>query len=423
VVTTQIKKERTDSSSRNCFKRYFGKIDDGSLRGSIFSMASIPFGSGCLLFPYAVYCVGPVLALILFIIVTILSYWTLYLLVWSGMKLDKMDYNQLLEELVGRKFRIFSDINNVILTVGVIMSYQNIISSFSLTILEDFFGIEKTDTVKLFQMFIMMIFTQFPLSLLRNIGRLQFASILGTFALIYTIVVMIIELPNNLKDNLEIQPIQWFKPLDWSILDTMSIFLYGFSSHNGIFPVYQELKNPTVQRNMKVLDRSIILDGALYLSISAAGYFAAYPTMEQIILDAKCYNSDIAIKIGKITLIICLTCIMAINYNIMRQSFRTLFFKGAIIPFKYEVIIAFVLYVIMTYLTFSIKSIAQIMGFIGGVCTCLICYINPFIIYIKCSGKSIKDWYIICCIISAVLMSGIGLAATVKSVVDMIYGN
>jgi amino acid permease len=403
-------------------KRYFGKIDDGSLRGSIFSMASITFGSGCLMFPYAVYCVGPIIALIIFIIVTILSYWTLYLLVWSGMKKNMMDYNQLLEELVGKNFRIFSDINNIILTVGVIMSYQNIISAFSLNILKDFFGVEETQLVKLIQMFSMMFLTQLPLSLLRDMGKLQFASILGTFALLYTIIVMLIELPNHLKENLINNEIEWFKPIDWSILDTMSIFLYGYCSHNGIFPVYQELKNPTAERNLKVLDRSVILEGVLYLSISTAGYFAAFPHMNQIILEASCYT-DVAIKIGKITLIICLTCTMAINYNIMRQSFKTMFFEGEIIPFKYELIIAIVLYILMTFFTYSIKSIIQIMGFIGGFCTCVICYVNPFIIYIKCSGKSLKDWYIILCIIIAVLMSGIGIAATVKSIVDMITGN
>ena len=409
--------------TRSWKDRYFGKIVDGSLRGGIFSMASIPFGSGCLFFPYAVSCVGPIIALILFIMVSLLSYWTLYILVWSGMKTGLMDYNKMLEELVGKKFRIFSDINNIILTIGCIMSYISIISSFSLCLIHDYFKIESTSFLKICLMFLMMIIFQIPLSLIRNMSKLQYASMLGTFALIYTILIMVFYLPSQLISNLKTNKIEWFKEkIDMSIFDCISIFLYGYCSHNGIFPVYQGLKNPTAKRNLKVLNRSIIVQISLYLIISGAGYFAAYPAIKEIILDSFCYMGA-AIQIGKITLIICLTCIMAINYNIMRLSFKSMFYSGQLIPFKHEIIIATVLYCVMNYLTFYIENIVAIMGVIGGICTCVICYLNPIIIYLSCSGFGITHWKAICNIFIAIFMIGIGLISTFNSIFHMYKGS
>ena len=408
-------------SSRPCYDRYFGKINEGSLRGGIFSIVSITFGSGCLLFPEAVFNVGPIVALILFSLVTILSYWTLYILLWSGMKTGLMDYNKMLEDLVGIKFRIFSDINNILLTIGVIMTYQNIISQFTHELLKDFFNIDETANLKLILMFSMMLLTQLPLSLLRDISKLQFASILGTFSLIYVIVVMLIEFPGQLITNLKEKSIEWFPPINWKILDTLAIFLFGFCHHNGIFPVFKELKNPTDKRNFKLLDRSVLLEVMVYIAIGFSGFFSAYPFMVDVIIRARCY-SGVAMKIGKIALIITLICNIAINYNVMRQSFKTMFFSGNIIPFVYELLIAFFLYMIITYLTYAINKITIIMGFVGGFCTCLLCFFNPIVIYIQCCGHSKAHWKVILSIIGCILMSGIGVSATIYSFYNAIFG-
>ena len=383
-------------------------------------MASITFGSGCLLFTKAIYDVGPINGLILFVALAVLSYWTLYILLWSGMKTGLMDYNKMLEELVGIKFRIFSDINNILATIGCLMTYQNIISQFTHELLKDFFNIDETPNLKLILMIATMLLTQLPLSLLRDISKLQFASILGTFSLIYVIVVMLIEFPGHLITNLKEYPIEWFPPINWKILDTMSIVLFGYFSHNGIFPVFQELKNPTYKRNFKVLDRSMILESIVYLTIAFAGYFSAYPyflnnNKLEVVIRAGCY-SGIAMKIGKIALIITLTCTFAVNYNIMRQSFKTMFFSGNVIPFCYDFLITFILIVIITYLTYATDKITIIMGFIGGFCTCVLCFFNPIIIYIQCCGYSKTHWKVIVSILGCILMSGIGIGATIHSI-------
>ncbi len=50
-----------------------------------------------------------------------------------------MDYNDLIVATIGNKFRVFSDINNILLTLGTIMSYQYTIAKFTEELAYDFF--------------------------------------------------------------------------------------------------------------------------------------------------------------------------------------------------------------------------------------------------------------------------------------------
>jgi len=123
-----IEIEVTDSDTnihpRTCFHRYFGPIKAGSLRGAIFSMASITFGVGCLASPSAVSKCGPIIALLIFIFVGIITYYTLSLLVINGMKTKIYDFYQLVEKTMGSKKLLFSNINNLIICIGCIIAYQ-----------------------------------------------------------------------------------------------------------------------------------------------------------------------------------------------------------------------------------------------------------------------------------------------------------
>jgi len=411
---------------KTCFKRYFGSIGPGSLRGGIFAMASITFGSGCLSFPNAVKSSGPVLSIFIFCIVLAVSYWTLTLLIKAGRKLQLNDYNDLIVATIGNKFRVFSDINNILLCLGTIMSYQYTISGFSTDLAKDFFDyVPESDTsmFKFIQMFSCMILFQIPLGLLKNISKLQYASIIGVFTLLYVIIVVTIEMPFYLTNFLNgDNTIIWFPTLNFGVLDTFAIFTFGFSSHNGIFPIYQELKHPTKRRAFKVLNRAVTLEVILYLLIAYAGFFSTFYNSPDVFIrrpDLPGFN-DYFIKIGKILLIICLHCIMAVNYNIMRQSFKFMFFNNETIPFYTDVIITISTYIISNLLTFFIMNITTIFNFIGGICTIVITTFNPIMINIFSSELPLTHYTNVLKFILCFIWSALGIATTAKSIVDFI---
>ena len=199
--------------NRNCLGRWFSKITSGSLRGSTFAMASITFGGGCLAFPSAIAKSGPVLGIIIFIAVAIFSYTTLRYLLDNGLRNKILDYNALITKASGNTLRIIADINNIILCLGVIMSYQYMIYNFVQQLMWEFFDVECTSMNKVWVILVCIVLFQIPLGLLKNISVLQYASILATFALVYAIIVIVIEMPFYWQQYLKKNPGWYFTVL------------------------------------------------------------------------------------------------------------------------------------------------------------------------------------------------------------------
>ena len=72
---------------------------------------------------------------------------------------------------------------------------------------------------------------------------------------------------------------------------------------------------------------------------------------------------------------------MAINYNVMRLSFRSFFLKKNETEFKWymDLLIAVITLTIANLIVYNLTSATEILGIVGGVCCCVICFINPIL--------------------------------------------
>jgi hypothetical protein len=114
---------------------------------------------------------------------------------------------------------------------------------------------------------------------------------------------------------------------------------------------------------------------------------------------------------------------MAINYNIMRMSIKTMFFDGRDIPPIPDFIITFITYTLTNIAVFFISDISQILGVIGGFCTIVICFINPIVIKLKLSDEPYTSRSNLIAIIIGVFVTFFGTLATVNSLVFTIINN
>ncbi len=403
-------------------QRYFGPIKSGSLRGSTVAMASITFGGGCLAFPYVTSQCGPIIALVIFIFAALASYYTLKLLLDEGVKSGIMDYNDLVNHAMGPRMVFFSDINNLILCLGVIMSYQLTVYKFALQLLKKYFDVDPDDVYNKLILQSCCFFIQVTLCMMKNISSLQYASIVGTIALIYSIIVIVVEMFFYLTNYLDAgNSIPWFPSPSWNYLDAFATFMFGFSSHNGIYQIFTELKRPSEERFNKILSRAFIIEVVLYLSISFGGYFSTFENTKDVFLERDDLPGfdDYFINIAKITLFICLHCTMAMNYNIMRMSFKSMFFENGKIPFLKDFGIVVAILLLANVSVFFISDVTQILGVIGGFCTILICFINPIMIHLKLSADKMStvNKYSVYTIL--VLVTILGSAATIKSLISL----
>lgn len=423
----KIDLDESPIESKTCFQRWFSKIKGGSLRGSTFALASVTFGGGCLGFPQAMAYSGLLLGLIIFFFAAFFSYLTIRYLINIGIDRKIMDYNDLVKLAVNDKFRIFADVNNICLCLGVIMAYQTSVYNY----LSDLLGKELGFDFEKYRILCMAICTvvvQIPLSLLKNISILQYASIVATISLVYTIIVVVIECPFYFSEYFENNPsfkISPFpkEPIGFYWLSTMGTFLFGFCNHNGVFQVFMEMDRPNKRRSIKVTNRSMILEIILYLSIALGGYFSFFDDSPGNFItrsNLKIFSRDYFIYISKITLIICLNCVMAINYNIMRLSNLTLIFNGKHPSFVVDLIITIIAYIFTNIIVYFVQNLTTILGIIGGVNTVVISFICPILIDIRLGKNPRYHWRNILNYILLVSITILGLAITGFSVYDAI---
>jgi len=104
--------------------RLFGKIEAGSLRGSIFNMVILSLGSGCLSLPKSMSEMSLGMGIISIILTASVTYWTLYILGRTCDKYRVFNYSKLTRLLLGNGFGVALDIIIFIYIYGIIVMYQ-----------------------------------------------------------------------------------------------------------------------------------------------------------------------------------------------------------------------------------------------------------------------------------------------------------
>ena len=181
-----------------------------------------------------------------------------------------------------------------------------------------------------------------------------------------------------------------------------------------------EMDRPNRRRSTKVLNRSMYLEIILYFLIAFCGFFSFFYNTPDVILkrpDLDGFN-DYFIKIGKFTLIICLNCVMAINYNIMRLSVRSMVFDNKKPSFIVDFCITVLTYIVSNTIVFFVHDASTILGFIGGISTVVISFVCPLVVDIKLNRFAKYHWRNILNYFLLTLICILGIACTAKSVYD-----
>lgn len=105
-------------------QRFFGPVDAGSIRGSIFSLSILSLGSGCLALPQKFGQMSILVSAIEIIVAGLASYWTLNLMIIAADKHKVDNYSKLVHKLFGRPLSLFLEITMLVYLTGILILYQ-----------------------------------------------------------------------------------------------------------------------------------------------------------------------------------------------------------------------------------------------------------------------------------------------------------
>jgi amino acid permease len=192
--------------TRRFSQRAFGKLDKGSLRGSIFALSATAIGSGVLSLPYVLGLNGWVLGLFFLLVGAFAAAWSLFMIAESAIKANVKNLSMLSNLVGGKKLERFLQINLLVYLFGCCITYQIIISTLIARFLkkcgvipEDDYPFFDTWQYRAMQAIPTAMIVLFPLSMIKDMSGFRHISVVSIFALIYTGIVLICELPEYIK--------------------------------------------------------------------------------------------------------------------------------------------------------------------------------------------------------------------------------
>ena len=148
----------------------------------------------------------------------------------------------------------------------------------------------------------------------------RYASLASILCLLYTGIVLIVELPGYYQANHDTAVIKsaWWN-LDFFTGFSMTFF--AFQCQVQLLPIYSELIDPEYRRIGKVIDRAIVVDLLFYAVIAGAGYLSSFDNTAKIVLERKTLsgNPDIPCLIAVFGVMLSIGVAFPCGYNPARS--------------------------------------------------------------------------------------------------------
>lgn len=147
-------------------------------------------------------------------------------------------------------------------------------------------------------------------------SALRYVSIVSIGAILYTLIVMLIELPEYWAAFYNPDKFLYFS-LNKNFFSGCSITFFSFTCQASILPIYSELVNPNEKRMMKVIGRSLVVDCIFYCSIALVGYFSTFELTPDLVIARPLvpgWSKDYSMTISCIAVILVVLVSSPANY-------------------------------------------------------------------------------------------------------------
>ena len=258
-----------------------------STPGAVINLLNTIVGAGILAMPFAFKGIGMVSGICLQVIFCLCAQHSARLLLASYKLTSIRSYEGIATAALGRAGFVIYNLACFTNGAGSCLGYMVVVGDMVPPLLAELgFECEREWVIVLVAIFIM-----FPLSAQSDLSALQYAS--GVAILIYvvftsTLLALYVRGPHMPLDP---QP-ALFKPGAGGWLRAISLTAFSFACMPAIFPIYQELANPTMPRITRIATMAINIAALLYAITGAAAYgYFGEAVLGDVLLDLATFNA------------------------------------------------------------------------------------------------------------------------------------
>ena len=389
---------------------------------------------------------GLVWILVFCVLIAIVNYWSLMNCSIASSRVKEDDYSEITERILGKKAKLVLNIFIIVYSYACLITffvliyalfgrfiqsvgYQNDYETY-----DDFYDAKwGKPYIKYPFTFGIAIFLSF-VSLIKDINKLSFSSYIGVTAVIYSLLVVMIECNkyyNHYKDNVydendKSTKVNWIdlgkaftKELDF--FKGFACIVGAYCCHTGVFPVFTGFKyqDNGVKKMKFSVFFSMVLTTVLHFISMICSYLTDPITPKDVIIYRNKIGNgkDIAMTISKLFITLSLAFTLPPYFFGLRLSVANLFTDGKISKL-FNYIFTFVSLILCSFISAIYDKILNYLSYIGGFISVYVCYLFPALLVIKSSGKPISYYKNILHLILAILLCIIGVIAGIRTIID-----
>uniref|UniRef100_A0A4W4DXE2 Amino acid transporter transmembrane domain-containing protein n=1 Tax=Electrophorus electricus TaxID=8005 RepID=A0A4W4DXE2_ELEEL len=424
----------THGMMKKKFEEYHEEYHPGhaSFGMSVFNLSNAIMGSGILGLSFAMANTGIVLFLVLLLGVSILSLYSIHLLLVTAKEGGSLIYEKLGERAFGWPGKITAFGSIILQNIGAMSSYLFIVKYELPEVIRTFLGLEENSGEWYLNGNYLVVFVSvgiiLPLSLLKNLGYLGYTSgfslscmvfFVGVVSLIYKKTQLPCPLPfffhhaSNVSLNgsellgpyalhngstligAHLDPYPpaaathvsgdnyMSHPDDYEDVCTPKYFV--FNSQVRAMGMCLECEVRSQKKMQNVSNLSILAMVIMYMLSALFGYLTFYDNVEAELLHTfiKVYKFDTMLLMVRLAVLTSVTLTVPIVLFPIRSSITTLLFAGREFSWFRHILIAAAILAFNNLLVIFVPTIRDIFGFIGSSAATLLIFILPAAFYLR----------------------------------------
>ena len=401
------------SSSKSWRERTFSKMGAGSVRGSIFTLASTAMGAGYLATPTILLNAGVLLGLAIIVLCGLLVYMSLIVVAKCADKYKIYHYPSVAREMLGNRWAVLLELAIIFNGYGLIVALNIIIGSLIPDILSSFTYHGNGVLVRDLAMVCLNALIVTPLGLMRNLGALRFKAMFNVTCLTFIMLVVIIEFPFFAEDR-DYGELKYFV-VDINFFNAFSLGLFAYLCHQNITRIQGELVDNNMRRTEKVTLRSVMVMCTLFCTLALFGYLSCLNSTPALVIlrrPPSTIANDWAMVMCRIMITFTMSITIPINLNPCRVSVLKLFFKTegrASTLLHGGVTMGIIISTLILAIFFP--NIKIVFNFLGGVCGSIMALIIPGLMFVKLSGLPATQWKNLTVIVVSWVLAIIGFTS------------
>ncbi|XP_020651193.3 sodium-coupled neutral amino acid symporter 2 [Pogona vitticeps] len=387
---------------------------------SVFNLSNAIVGSGILGLSYAMANTGIALFVILLVFVSIFSLYSVHLLLKTANEGGSILYEQLGMKAFGMAGKLAASGSITMQNIGAMSSYLYIVKYELPLVIKAFMNIEENTGQWYINGDYLVILVSLglilPLSLLKNLGYLGYTSGFSLLCMVFFLIVVIckkFQIPCGMEHdlvnatlNISLEHLPTaYEPLanmtnddictpKYFIFNSQTVYAvpiltFSFVCHPAILPIYEELKQRSRRRMMKVSNVSFFAMFLMYLLAALFGYLTFYGNVEPELLHtySEVLGSDVLLLIVRLAVLMAVTLTVPVVIFPIRSSINQLLCADKEFSWLRHCAITIALLIFTNILVIFVPTIRDIFGFIGASAAAMLIFILPSAFYIKLVKK------------------------------------